>query len=347
MPDPIELLVREALERQQMGNALARDVVAILVRAFGSIAAEIAHIDPMAVSGPYRRRRLDKLLTEIGDILKKADSEQYALAKRELAEIGVYEGERAAAIMSTPKVKVPVHPALMRSILATEPIQGKLLRDWFKDHEVHVRANVARQIRLGVAEHETIDQIVRRVRGRAVGRGKYVGGVMETTTREATAIVRTSVTHIAAEAQHRVYSANEDLTEEYEYSAVLDGRTSDICMGLDGQTFRYDDPQRKMPPQHPNCRSGIVPVLKDDLIKEHVKATGPVKDAKEKVLKGPGQTRAANYEAWLRGLDAKQQDAILGPARARLFRDGKISLRDLVRSDGTSKTVAELRAAAG
>jgi SPP1 gp7 family putative phage head morphogenesis protein len=333
VPDPIETVVRGAIERQQMGNALARDEVVILRRAFEDIAAQLARRDPTAVSGAWQRKRLKKLSREIADILKKADAEQYALAKRELAKIGGHEGARAVALLGSEGVKAPIAPALFRELLVNEPIRGVFLRDWFKDATDATIKGVNQQIRIGVAEHETIGQIMRRVRGVEAPNVVPRTGEFAKATRRATAITRTAVTDISNKAARRVYTANDDLTKEFRYVATLDSRTTEICMGLDGQTFGYDDDDARYPPQHINCRSTIVPVLLDPIGKpgKRASADGPV----------PADT---NYEDWLRGKSAAEQNAILGPSRAELFRDGKISLRDLVRSDGTAKTVEELSA---
>jgi hypothetical protein len=48
------------------------------------------------------------------------------------------------------------------------------------------------------------------------------------------------------------------------------------------------------------------------------------------------------YEDWLRRQPPDAQDEIVGPARADLFRQGKIGLRDLVRGDRSVVTVREL-----
>ncbi len=52
----------------------------------------------------------------------------------------------------------------------------------------------------------------------------------------------------------------------YEYTAIMDGRTSDICMGLDGKVYLADDPvwNTIWPPNHFNCRSTVVTVNKYD-----------------------------------------------------------------------------------
>ncbi len=46
----------------------------------------------------------------------------------------------------------------------------------------------------------------------------------------------------------------------YQYSAILDDRTSDICAGLDGKIFKAGD--EPIPPMHFNCRSVLIPITK-------------------------------------------------------------------------------------
>jgi len=57
-----------------------------------------------------------------------------------------------------------------------------------------------------------------------------------------------------------------DFIPAYEYSAILDDRTSGICTGLDGLIFNAADPiwQKIIPPNHFNCRSTIIPILSDE-----------------------------------------------------------------------------------
>lgn len=46
----------------------------------------------------------------------------------------------------------------------------------------------------------------------------------------------------------------------YQYSAILDDRTSEICSGLHGKIFKAGD--EPIPPMHFNCRSLLVPITK-------------------------------------------------------------------------------------
>lgn len=46
----------------------------------------------------------------------------------------------------------------------------------------------------------------------------------------------------------------------YQYSAIMDDRTSDICSGLHGKFFKAGD--EPIPPMHFNCRSTLIPITK-------------------------------------------------------------------------------------
>ncbi len=58
----------------------------------------------------------------------------------------------------------------------------------------------------------------------------------------------------------------------YQYSAVLDDRTSDICSGLHGKKFAAGD--EPIPPLHFNCRSLLIPITKYEEFKPSEVARG-------------------------------------------------------------------------
>lgn len=55
-----------------------------------------------------------------------------------------------------------------------------------------------------------------------------------------------------------------DIVKFYQWSSVLDERTTDYCDEMDGQIFAKDDFEK--PPAHHNCRSMVVPVVRTDWI---------------------------------------------------------------------------------
>jgi len=370
--DPTGNIVRNIFTLRRLENGIAAEVDQLLQALFDDIVQQLTRIDPTGVGAEtFRRGRIEKLMAEVEALSGKAFDEVQKLVRGRSAQVGAMQADFAenqlkSTLGRAGAVVVDVRPNriginMMKSIIDTDPMQGHLLKDWFTGQNRGTVFRVRQQIQLGMAQGETIDDMVRRIRGRQVGfrrrgpGGQFVpagtrgaqlerifsGGVMDTTSREARGIVRTAVNHIANEAHLRTYESNGDITETYTYTATLDSRTSEICMSLDGQVFRYDDPEGRRPPQHINCRSTIVPNVKWDELGLEPPEEGTRASADGQV---PSST---TYEDWLRNQPREIQDEILGPSKAKLFRDGKIDLRDLVRKDNSIVTVDELKKKAG
>lgn len=80
-------------------------------------------------------------------------------------------------------------------------------------------------------------------------------------------IIRTESTTALTEGRLTMGDATGGFVTAYEYSAILDPRTTEICQVADGLIIRADDPRlRKLePPNHFQCRSVLVFVTTDDV----------------------------------------------------------------------------------
>lgn len=223
----------------------------------------------------------------------------------------------------------------LEAIVTTRPMQGRTMRRWFKGIDNATRAAIEGQINIGIAQGEAVPTIVQRIRGtRAAG---FADGVMQGTRRNTEAIVRTAVNHVTSQAREATYARNSDVVREVRYVATLDSRTTQICIELDGQVFPINEGPR--PPQHINCRSTTVPVLKS------FKELGI--DLKE----APPGTRASmdgqvpavtTYKDWLKGQPKRVQEDVLGKTKADLFRRGKIRSEKFVDRRGKTLTLKQL-----
>ena len=70
---------------------------------------------------------------------------------------------------------------------------------------------------------------------------------------------RTKHTEVLNRGRHE-YFQNSGVVAAYQYSAILDNQTSDICAGLDGKIFVAGT--EPIPPLHFNCRSVLIPITK-------------------------------------------------------------------------------------
>jgi SPP1 gp7 family putative phage head morphogenesis protein len=107
-------------------------------------------------------------------------------------------------------------------------------------------------IRKGIANGDTVEQIALAVR---------TGNVFNITRMQSKALVVTSITSVQSQADHQVYKANEPALTGWQYVAVLDSRTTNLCAYRDGTIYPISDTEH-LPPAHFNCRSTTIPVFK-------------------------------------------------------------------------------------
>lgn len=79
-------------------------------------------------------------------------------------------------------------------------------------------------------------------------------------------VIRTKTTEMFNEARKSYWENDpiaKEIVEAFEFSAIMDERTSDVCQELDGQVFEKGGfIDRVTPPLHFNCRSLLVPITK-------------------------------------------------------------------------------------
>lgn len=131
---------------------------------------------------------------------------------------------------------------------------------------------------------------------------------------EARRLIRTESTYITEQAKLETYKAIH--AEKYEYSALLDNRTSKICRKLDGKKFKVSEAQagKNYPPMHPFCRSTTFSILpsEEELEKEWKKETADV------------IPENMEFEEWLDGLEETE--------------DGKLAFKAEKSVDKTDKS---------
>lgn len=187
---------------------------------------------------------------------------------------------------------------------------GQLLEPWIKNFSGREVVRVNNAIRAGHSQGLTNQQMVQHLVGtKALN---YKDGILETTRRNASTVVRTSVQHAASAARQETWEANKDVIDKYQYLATLDRVTSTQCRALDRQTFDFG--QGPVPPIHPNCRSTTIPVLNE---KYNFLSEGRTRSAEG----GPVSANESYYD-WLKEQPAGVQNEVLGPTRAKLFQDG-------------------------
>lgn len=319
-----------------------------------------------------RYRRQEAILRQTERTIATAFDGVAALQGSQMREIAEFEASnlvRAAnKIAQFPLMSVALTPGQFKVLASDTLVEGAPSRDWWAKQSADTTTRFKTQVRIGVAAGETNDQIVRRIRGSSTGRWlktldedgnvvkrrEFVGGVIDATTREATAMVRTSVQAVAQETRRQVYKANDDVLRGWAVLVTLDGRTCLVCIARSGGAWDFEgnplpeSPVRTKfpgrPPWHWQDRCQLVPVVKtfEDILGLR---RGTLKLDKGTQASIDGQVpRDMTYEDWLKTKPESFQREVLGPGRFDLWKAGKITATQLADAQGNELTLEKLRA---
>lgn len=295
-------------------------------------------------SGQRRGRYTNARLAELLEQIRAGNAEAYRRIGRRLEGrlllLTEYEAEAAVSDLedAIPVKLTYLRPSVEQLVAVVDklPAVGETFKQAVSAVAASRFAAIAGAIRLGLAEGETVEQMVRRVRGTRANR--FADGVLARSRHEARSLVRTAVNHTANSARQLLYERNQDVLKGVQWLSTLDGRTTPVCQARDGEVFPVDSGPR--PPAHWQCRSTVTPLVKSWAeLGFRGKELSPGQRAS---ITGAVPAKLT-YSDWLRRQSRKTVEDILGPNRAALFLDGGLSLDRFVDEAGESYTLAELR----
>lgn len=356
MPDPIDLaindeLVNHAIDLLRLDAHTRAEVLALLNEMQRELISEIANGDISTLN----KARLQLLLNQTNTLI----TEYYTRVSITVdATLTSAAASTAQTIVSTMQDIIGEHigaalppPTWLARIASNTLIAGAPSGRWWAKQAADIQFRFGNAVRVGMARSETTDAIVRRVRGTAA-----VPGVMDVSRRNAIALVRSSIQAVAAEARRETFQRNRDIIKGIRQVSTLDGRTSLTCIEYSDQTWDLD--YNPIPPttiryassdslaenggvpRHWNCRSAEVVLTKT------YKELGldiPEPEPGMRAAEGESVPVGMSFDDWLSRRTEAQQNAQLGAGRAQLWRDGKITLQDLLDLRGNPMTVAQLQ----
>lgn len=353
-----EIAHNEALQRY--ANGVVRRVVALLNRTDADIVAALQTALERMPAAVFNVERLDALLASVREINTAALAsigDELATEMRALvaAEAGfqfeLFEDAVPAQVRATVGI-AQVNAGEVYAAALSRPFQGRLLREWMASIDTQRAARVRDAVRIGYVQNETVDQIVRRIRGtRANG---YADGLLEIDRRSAEAVTRTAIAHFAGFTRDRFMQANEAIVASLAWTATLDTRTSPICRVRDGKRYTADARHRPIGHSlawlggpglaHWACRSTAAPVLKSW---RELGIDADDVDAETRASMDGQVPAETTFGEWLKRQSAARQDDVLGPTRGALFRRGDLPLERFYNDKGRYLTIEELRERSG
>ena len=198
----------------------------------------------------FQMHRLTALSADIQALFDEANAEFGKQLSLELNAFTEYETDFQYRMLGNAVTTELTLPAVEQVVAATTKakavlISGKEVKKLTISGMVKTLGTKPRiienRIRAGIIEGKSVDQMVRDIMRIADKVNK----------RDARTIVRTAFNLAGSEARKAVVSANADIITGEKWVSTLDGRTSDVCMGLDGKTFAVGE--GRYPPAHMNC----------------------------------------------------------------------------------------------
>jgi SPP1 gp7 family putative phage head morphogenesis protein len=187
------------------------------------------------------------------------------------------------------------------------PGSGHLPRELIKDFVRSVKNQIALTIKRAFVEKWTATQLNQAINGTKAR--NYKDGLTNKFANQFNTVQQTLIQHIAQRIKHAlsrlVYS-------HYQWVAVLDSSTTEICRGRHGHVYAYG--AGPIPPAHYNCRSTIAGI--------------------NGIIAYPDP---ASYFDWIKAQPTAVQNDLLGESRARSLRRGEYTAKDVPKFDGTKK----------
>lgn len=348
--------IKHAIDLDKYSNHVVHRIIAILNKIDADLVHQITEALERLPVESFTVERLESLLKSVRTLNTQAFAAVNKELTKELKEFARYEAGYQlqlfrSAIPAQVIVEVGVASVNASQVYAAamaRPMQGRLLRTWAAGIEAERLVRIKDAISIGYTEGQTTDQIVRRIRGtRAKG---YSDGVIDISRRHMESVVRTAISHVAATTRDGFYGENTDIIKAVGWLSTLDGRTTPECMIRDGLHYHpvthrpigHSVPWLSGPGKlHFCCRSTSFPVTKS--LRELGLDVDDFKSSARASMDGqvPADT---TFGEWLKDQSVQRQDEILGPVRARMMREGNLSLDRFYSDKGVFLSLAELRA---
>lgn len=330
------------LQVGRVTTGLRRDAWAVLALLEADILAVLKMADPTDETLLRARRRAieDLMEEELDPLIRQRYSGLAALLTAALLRLARHEAGIVQEIVNaaTGEATLPELPsgaALRRGVTETlipTPQRPTDLSatgaEWWERQAQSLSQRMRDSLLVGVSLEENLTQLTARVKG--TSENGFEDGIMARARTDAATLIQTQVTNAVGEAHAATVRRNVTPQLILIHTSVLDSRTSSICLARHGLRFTADThepighsiPYLSGVPYHPSCRSSMQPGVRDG---------GPIPDA--------------SVTAWLKRRDTAFQDEVLGPTRAKMFRAGQLSPRQLLdAATGKPLTLEELGA---
>ena len=328
-----DLLLTRSLLLQRVSNSLTKDIINAYVSVIDDILAQIA------TGKNINLVNMNKIINELSAKL----TPDLTSVNDDLVQLGISEASYVAngingAIGIDLVSKLPTDRTVQK-IVNTSLMDGLTISEWLGKQDKAFQETLTKQIRLGVIEGETNPQIVSRLKS----------ALDIKNNNNVKTIVRTAVATVTNQVRMETYKENEDIFKGWEWNATLDSRVRPEHLLLDKSAWSLDGKglnekgkkyKFRQAPDGWNCRCVLLPIVKS------FKELGiPLDEVSKGTRSSIDGYVSSNLSAsdWFENKSKTFQKEYLGIGRYELYKDGKITLSDLLNQQGRYLSVSELK----
>lgn len=370
----MEALIRHQIYLLRYSGTLRNKITELLNASEQDIADKISAYRAKGLTTSVEFQRMQALKAAVGKIRLNAWGEVQEFFDDEMKALLYQEPIVMRGIVNTvlPVTVSTIMPSanLLKALVMDKPFEGRVMSKWVNTLAADDIRRMEHAIQLGMVAGEPMDKIAKRVTGSAALKGS--DGVTELTRHQVQAVTRTAVQHVANNARSVFFNQNKDLFKVEQFVATLDSRTTPVCRAEDGK--QYDIGTGPIPPLHYACRSLRVAVFNKEfigsrpanptteriLVKEYVdknnlgsisarddlpRGTKGSYDewARKRIRELVGPVPASiNYQQFLTKQSRMFQEDVMGVTKAKLFRNGGLTLDKFVDRNGAELSLNKL-----
>jgi len=253
-----DAVVRRQIQVVQLGEGQGNQANATINETNNDLKAAIALALLAITSDPTKQnlerlavlerkiRRIRKPAFTVAEINQNEDMEQLSQAESDWTT-EVIGGIAGLLLIGLTSFQI-------QRIITLIPFAGRAPSQWWESALESDINRTMTNIRAGIQNGLSTREIVESVTGT-----KTTAGAIKTTQNEVNSLSRTITTGVSNTSQDTVIKKNDDF-DRVRWVSILDSRTSTICRGLSGQTWKITEDHPR-PPAHPSCRSTLTYLL--------------------------------------------------------------------------------------
>ncbi len=316
--------IRHAIYLTRLGGSEAKWLNKKLPQLRRDVSDAIAsEVVDLPASGPISKadaQAIDRAAKKAGQATQKFFQQVAKEHETRMGDVAVAEADFEKRLLEKTwpidrNFKLPPE-AKLRSIMANRPISGKTILQWFDGMPLQTIEAVNEQLRQGILAGESVNDLMRRIRGRR--ENGFKDGIIGRQGQQAENLVRTGVMKASNDARAQFHEANKEVIKGFEWVLTLDDRTCEICAAGEAQN-PYPAERPPQLPAHIKCRCVFVAVTKSW---EELGIDLEEMDPGTRASMDGQVPEPMTYQEWFDQQPASRQLDILGPGRFNSYQNG-------------------------